>query len=359
MGKKNDLKEEVQKVIPKEEVNKNTNISSNTEKVVPKQPDVVTPKEMVDQNKELIKPIVISAEEEKLRQQQLQMNQQAVDTKKQEQQNLEIKRKQEQELMQQQEVQKQKLAQEKMFGNQKNINEQAPINNTINSNNQTTTNQLGKTLPSIQGIAPQNNPPLNAMNITNPPQDPNEKKTQKGGPSTVKRVLAILLFLSLMAMVYFLPEITNFMNDLKEKNKEEKITSGVLECDLKKSNQSFDIDIKALFHFTNNELYKMEYTTIHTGDKVEDKEELDRLHEECLLLKQEAGQLNGVTISCSLSNGIHSNKQILDYEKLQVKEVTSAYTEAGGVYPAEFKKSENIDKIESQMIGNNYTCKRK
>ena len=356
MGKKNNQNEVVQKVIPKEEVNKNANISSNPQKVVP-QSNIVIPKEMVDQNKEVKKPVVISAEEEKLRQQQIQMSQQAVDAKKIEQQNLEEKRKQEQELLQKQQEQNQRLIQEKMFANQKNIHGQEPINPTTTSNNPIPASQLGNTNLSNQVISQPNNPPLNADNIT--PQNPNEKKNQKGGPSTVKRVLAILLFLSLMAMVYFLPEITSFINDFKEKNKEEKITSGILECDLKKSDQSFDIDVKALFHFTNNELYKMEYTTVHTGDKVEDKEQLDQLHEECLLLKQEAGQLHGVTISCSLSNGIHSNKQILDYEKLQVKEVSTAYTEAGGVYPAEFKKSENIDKIESQMTGNNYTCKRK
>ena len=89
------------------------------------------------------------------------------------------------------------------------------------------------------------------------------------------------------------------------------------------------------------------------------EEELKGLYDNCILLKQEAGELEGVTISCSLNNGIHSNKQILDYEKLDVAEVSSAYTEAGGIYPAEFKKSENIDKIESEMTSNGYTCNRK
>lgn len=185
-----------------------------------------------------------------------------------------------------------------------------------------------------------------------------EQKKQKGGPSTFKRILAIMLFLAFGAIIYFLPEITKFINDYKaSKTPKPVITTGTSICTLSKSNENLDINITASFSIINSKLYKLTYITATKGDKVDDKESLDKLNQECLKLKEEAGELEGVTIACSLNNGINSNKQILDYEKLDATKVTSAYVEAGGVYP-EFQKNENIDKIESKMTKAGYNCNR-
>lgn len=186
-----------------------------------------------------------------------------------------------------------------------------------------------------------------------------QTSSNEGGPTTFKRVLAALLFISLMAMIYFLPEITSYINELKEKNNQQDISDGTLICSLKKTSENLDINIEAMFYFSNKQMYKLSYNTVSTGDKVEDATELKALNDKCLLLKDEAGQLDGVTISCSLNNGVNSNKQILDYEKLDLNKVTSAYTEAGGVYPGEFKKSEDISKIESEMISTGYKCEKR
>lgn len=181
---------------------------------------------------------------------------------------------------------------------------------------------------------------------------------EKGGPSTFKRIMAIILFIAFLAMIYYLPEITQFINDYKaSKAPKEVITTGVSTCKLSKTSSNLDIDITASFSIVNSKLYKLTYLTITKGDKVSDKEDLDSLYNECMTLKKEAGELDGVTISCSLNNGINSNKQILDYEKLDVRKVTSAYTEAGGIYP-EFQKNENIDKIEGKMLSAGYECTR-
>ena len=50
--------------------------------------------------------------------------------------------------------------------------------------------------------------------------------------------------------------------------------------------------------------------------------------------------------------------QTLNYNTLNVEKVTSAYIEAGGVYP-EFKKGQDIDGIEKNMNASGYTCERK
>ena len=159
-------------------------------------------------------------------------------------------------------------------------------------------------------------------------------------------------------MVYFLPEISNMITKYQESKKpKEVITDGVSTCKLSRTSENLDINTIAKFSIINSKLYKLEYITTTIGDKVEDEEELKKLNNSCETLKLAAGELNGVTISCSLNNGTNTTKQKLDFEKVNADEVSTAYLEAGGVYP-EFKKNDNIDKIESKMRASGYECTR-
>ena len=190
------------------------------------------------------------------------------------------------------------------------------------------------------------------------PQPTNQKKEKDDGPSTFKRIMAIILFLGFFAMVYFLPEISNMITKYQESKKpKEVITDGVSTCKLSRTSENLDINTIAKFSIINSKLYKLEYITTTIGDKIEDEEELKKLNNSCETLKLAAGELNGVTISCSLNNGTNTTKQKLDFEKVNADEVSTAYVEAGGVYP-EFKKNDNIDKIESKMRASGYECTR-
>lgn len=189
-------------------------------------------------------------------------------------------------------------------------------------------------------------------------QPTNQKKEKDDGPSTFKRIMAIILFLGFFAMVYFLPEISNMITKYQESKKpKEVITDGVSTCKLSRTSENLDINTIAKFSIINSKLYKLEYITTTIGDKIEDEEELKKLNNSCETLKLAAGELNGVTISCSLNNGTNTTKQKLDFEKVNADEVSTAYLEAGGVYP-EFKKNDNIDKIESKMRSSGYECTR-
>ena len=189
-------------------------------------------------------------------------------------------------------------------------------------------------------------------------QPTNQKKEKDDGPSTFKRIMAIILFLGFFAMVYFLPEISNMITKYQESKKpKEVITDGVSTCKLSRTSENLDINTIAKFSIINSKLYKLEYITTTIGDKIEDEEELKKLNNSCETLKLAAGELNGVTISCSLNNGTNTTKQKLDFEKVNADEVSTAYLEAGGLYP-EFKKNDNIDKIESKMRASGYECTR-
>lgn len=246
--------------------------------------------------------------EEKLRQQQLLAQQQA----------------QQQMLLKQQEEAKKKLAEQQLKDKQSQPNNKE-----------------------------QNIPPAKSVDAEN------NKGGKNDGPTTFKRVSAAILLIGLMVMIYFLPQISDFVSDFQTKRTQQQITTGVLECSNKKTTDTLDINTNVLFDFSDSKLTKMTYTLIHTGDKLKDKDELKTLNEECLTLQQEAKNLGGVTISCSLKDGINTSKQILDYAKIDVKKATTAYTEAGGTYFQEFYLYQDIGIIESEMTSGGYTCIKK
>lgn len=194
------------------------------------------------------------------------------------------------------------------------------------------------------------------------PQSPQNnipsKNKNNDGPSTFKRVMAAFLFLIFFAIVYFLPEISSMISKYQESKKAiPAVTDGVSTCKLSKTSENLDINMIAKFYIINSKLYKLEYVTTTTGDKVEDEDELKKLNENCKTLKLEAGELEGVTIACSLNNGTNTTTQKLDFEKIDAEKVNAAFVEAGGIYP-EFKKNDNIDEIESKMQSSGYECSR-
>lgn len=184
-------------------------------------------------------------------------------------------------------------------------------------------------------------------------EDPNNNK----GPSTFAKIMTTLLFIFLFAFVYFLGDITNFINEKKLEKENAEIMNGKLICSNEKTTENLDVKISAIFTFENKQITGLTFTTTSTGDKTKDKEELEQLKEQCNLLKEEVTSYNGVSVVCSLNNGINSVKQIFDYSVLDVDSVRSAFVEAGGVYP-QFQYKDDINSVESQMISSDYICEK-
>lgn len=225
-----------------------------------------------------------------------------------------------------------------------------PVNNTVVNNEKEVEEKVVNT-PSNSDNGSNNNlenPNNNSLNNANG----NESK-----PSKFKTFMAILLFIFFFAFVYFLPEITNFINEKKNESLQEEITTGRLVCNLEKDTSDLDVSINAIFQFTNSEITKLTFTTTSKGDESIDKEQLEKLKNNCNLLKNEVVKYDGVSIVCSLNNGINTTKQILDYEKLDAEKVSASYAEAGGVYP-EFEINEQISSVESKMVSSGYECER-
>ncbi len=190
-------------------------------------------------------------------------------------------------------------------------------------------------------------------------REENEKYEAKP-VSKFKYVSMIIFFIFMFALVFFLPDITNYINikkDLKAQENAPAITTGLLTCRLDRTTDIFNISYTAQFSFTDSKLNKLSYVTSTEGDAIVDSDQLESLLNKCKLLQNEVGSLAGVKVSCNQSEGTVVETQDFTYSLINKESINSAYIEAGGVYP-EFENEQNIDVIEKNMSASGYKCER-
>ena len=190
-------------------------------------------------------------------------------------------------------------------------------------------------------------------------REENEKYEAKP-VSKFKYALMIVFFIFMFALVFFLPDITNYINikkDLKAQENAPAITTGILTCRLDRTTYIFNISYTAQFSFTDSKLNKLSYVTSTEGDAIVDSDQLDSLLSKCKLLQNEVDSLAGVKVSCNQSEGTVVETQDFTYSLINKESINSAYIEAGGVYP-EFENEQNIDVIEKNMSASGYKCER-
>lgn len=185
-----------------------------------------------------------------------------------------------------------------------------------------------------------------------------DKKTKK--ESNLKYYMTFIFFALLIWMVAFLPEISSFVSNYMASKQQEGvpvITTGTLTCTMNTNDDKYDYYYEADFNFKDSKMYRLTFSATTKGDQNLDAIELSGMRSSCDLLQQQTANLEGVEVSCSLSNGVYENVQKLDYEDLKSDLVTTAYLEAGGTYP-NYEYGQDINEIEKEMKASNYTCER-
>lgn len=181
-------------------------------------------------------------------------------------------------------------------------------------------------------------------------------------PSKFKTFMMIMLFVFFIAFVIFLPDINSYVNQVlagKNEKKEEIITTGKLECNLKTNTTNLDIEYKRIFGFTDNKIDNAKYTIITKGDITLDETTLNTLNDKCLLIKGNTSNLEGVSIECNYQEGKLVEEQNFNLRKFDKEKIDAAFSEAGGTYPAEFEAGDDIAVIEKTMLQAGYSCGRK
>lgn len=200
-----------------------------------------------------------------------------------------------------------------------------------------------------------NFPGNNGLNM--PPMQ--EVVIDSNPPSKGKNALLIIFFIALLLMVWFLPEISSYIENLKVKRKQsmEVITTGLLKCELDRTSDNYDLLYQQNFSFVDSKLTKLSYEEVIKGDMNQDAEELDAMNLECKNLDTIAENLEGISVSCKLSGGTMIKKQTFNFSFLDPDSVTAAFTEAGAIYP-NYENGQDIDTIEKNMKASGYSCER-
>lgn len=178
-------------------------------------------------------------------------------------------------------------------------------------------------------------------------------------PSKLRYVFLIIVFIIMMVMIFFLPNITEYVAIKKaEKNQVvEQFVDGRLVCSMKKSSTNLDMKYKSEFAYTDNKLDKLTITITTSGDQTLDYDELNKIYTNCTSLSSSAHNISGISISCDFAQSSVVEKQTFNYNLIDLEKVTSAYVEAGGIVP-EYSAGEDIFKIEKNMFAQGYTCER-
>ena len=225
---------------------------------------------------------------------------------------------------------------------------------------------VGVTQPSVNIDVQPNvgvQPVISSQNptVTSKPSDvkPNPDVNYKP-PGKFKIFLLIVFFILLIAFVLFLPEITEYINVMKSGGlnyEKEEITTGKLICTISSSTTNLDKDYELKFSYTDKKLQKVQFFITTKGDVSLDEETLDELANNCKLLKENVKDIDGVSIRCDYTDGKLEETQNYDLTILNEEDLDAAFVEAGGNKP-EYKKDQDIDKLERNLIASGYTCER-
>ncbi len=239
-------------------------------------------------------------------------------------------------------------------GNYSISNNGLEVNDTFTSSDHLV--DSNKTLENVSSIT-SGDPTIDEIKLN---RDSSTLDTTFNRNGNFKYIMTFILFIVLLLIVFFLPNISKFFSELRNNNtsnSHEKITTGTLKCTLENSDKKFDYSYLSEFEFENSRLLTLNYVVTTVGDAGVDASELESMNEKCHALKNSVTNVSGVSITCSLNKGTFIESQVLTYASIDVAMITSAYSEAGGIYP-NFRKGDSIDSIESGMKSSGYSCKR-
>lgn len=212
---------------------------------------------------------------------------------------------------------------------------------------------MGQTVPN-PGVMPQ---PIQSGVSQNPGEVPKQEVVYTP-PSKIKMFFMIFFFLIIVAFVFFLPEVTEYINRYKEGKNEEIVVekvSGQLVCSLNTNDEKFDQEYTLEFDYTDNLLEKTRVTLVTKGDASLDSAELDALNLSCQELKNDAIRLIGISVGCSYTSGQLVQTQTYDLAKVVMDDATPFFAEAGGFY-SEYTYQYSINQIEKDMTSAGYSC---
>lgn len=181
---------------------------------------------------------------------------------------------------------------------------------------------------------------------------------EKGG--FFGRFILFLFIIFLFAFVYYLPEISQYIEDYKKAKsgiEDGSMKSGTMTCTLTKDNKdNLSTIYETTFTYTKNKLKKTEQVTSYKlKDDATSTATLDDSENECQELKSALTGVSGIDVSCSKTAVLQKTTQSIDYTKFNVEKVTTNIAEYKGFYP-EFQLDQSVAGIRKNLEDAGYSC---
>lgn len=181
---------------------------------------------------------------------------------------------------------------------------------------------------------------------------------EKGG--FFGRFILFLFIIFLFAFVYYLPEISQYIEDYKKAKsgiEDGSMKSGTMTCTLTKDNKdNLSTIYETTFTYTKNKLKKTEQVTSYKlKDDATSTATLDESENECQELKSALTGVSGIDVSCSKTAVLQKTTQVIDYTKFNAEEVTTNIAEYKGFYP-EFQLDQSVAGIRKNLEDAGYSC---
>ncbi len=174
------------------------------------------------------------------------------------------------------------------------------------------------------------------------------------------RFILFLFIIFLFAFVYYLPEISQYIEDYKKQKNgidDGSMKSGTMTCTLTKdNNDNLSTVYETTFTYTKNKLKKTEQITSYKlKDDAISTATLDESENECQELKSALTGVSGIEVSCSKTAVLQKTTQTIDYTKFNAEEVTTNIAEFKGFYP-EYQLDQSIAGIRKNLEEAGYSC---
>lgn len=202
----------------------------------------------------------------------------------------------------------------------------------------------------------------NKSKVKDQPNDGTPQKEvvvkEKGG--FFGRFILFLFIIFLFAFVYYLPEISQYIEDYKKAKsgiEDGSMKSGTMTCTLTKDNKdNLSTIYETTFTYTKNKLKKTEQVTSYKlKDDATSTATLDESENECQELKSALTGVSGIDVSCSKTAVLQKTTQVIDYTKFNVEKVTTNIAEYKGFYP-EFQLDQSVAGIRKNLEDAGYSC---
>ena len=230
-------------------------------------------------------------------------------------------------------------------------------NNNLGNNIETLSTNSNTNKPIQNQSVSSNVPPtINQPEILQPQQQATNNQTppKKGG--NFKYILVFIFLIAILAFVFFLPEISMYVESKKQNTgstgtSTKEIENGILTCSFEKDSDETNTYYEIDFKFTNKKLITSNLvTTIESINETY----LATKKAACDMASATSFDVTGVNTSCSLSLDILTISESYTHKDID-KSAMSKYVEASGTAP-EFNYQKNIYDIKTKMEKSGYDC---